>query len=53
MTGQKIQRGFGHGNLGTAGSIWSSSSESEMFSLKYGIVEFSFGMSCWSDLHNL
>ena len=53
MLGQHVQRGRGYGNVGISRSIWSSLSESVIFSLKYGIVEFSFRLSLWSGLYHL
>ena len=52
MLVQHVQHGYSHGNDGTEHSMWSSSSESGIFSAKYGIVEFSFQLSCWSEMLN-
>ena len=39
ILGQHVQRGCGHGNVGTSRSIWSLSSESGISSAKYITVE--------------
>ena len=40
MSIQHVQHGRGHGNSRTARSMWSSSLESGIFCLKYGIEKF-------------
>ena len=53
MLGKHVQRGRGHGNSGTARSMWSRLSESGISSAKYRIFDFFFQLSRCSETFNL
>ena len=46
MSGQHVQCACGQGNFGTVRSMMSRPRESEISSVKYGISELAFGLSC-------